>query len=91
MIKQYEFLYKVFNLLNENYYENELNPCIITLQKKRENNYGSFTKPPTWFNKTTNEEYYEININPLNMNCEPIEIVNTWLMSVFIIIVNYII
>ena len=77
MYRQYEFLYKAFNLFNEHYYDNELPPCMITLQKKKENNNGSFMSVTTWFNAKSDDEMYEININPINMNREPVEVLST--------------
>lgn len=77
MYRQYEVLYKAFDLFNEHYFDNELSPCVITLQKKRENNYGHFVAEPTWFNNKSDDETYEININPINMNREPEEILAT--------------
>lgn len=79
MYKQYEVLYKAFDLFNEHYFDNELPKCMITLQKKRENNYGHFVIEPTWFNQQSDDEVYEININPINMNREPEEILGTLL------------
>lgn len=77
MNKLYEVLYKAFGLFNEHYYDNELPNCMITLQKKRDNNLGSFITEPIWFNKNSDDEIYEININPINMNREPSEILGT--------------
>lgn len=77
MYRQYEVLYKAFDLFNEHYFDNELPHCMITLQKKRENNYGHFVAEPTWFNTQSDDETYEININPINMNREPEEILAT--------------
>lgn len=79
MYKQYEVLYKAFDLFNEHYFDNELPPCMITLQKKRPNNNGSFMAEPTWFNTQFDDETYEININPINMNRDPEEILETLL------------
>lgn len=79
MYKQYEVLYKAFDLFNEHYFDNELPPCMITLQKKRDNNYGHFVSESTWFNTQSDDEAYEININPINMNREPEEILGTLL------------
>ncbi len=81
MYKQYEVLYKAFDLFNEHYFDNELPKCMITLQKKRENNYGDFVTEPIWFNEKE-EEFYQININPINMNREPEEILSTLLHEV---------
>lgn len=79
MFRQYEVLYKAFDLFNEHYFDNELPSCVITLQKKRENNYGHFVSEPTWFNQKSDDETYEININPINMNRKPVEILSTLL------------
>ena len=81
MYRQYEVLYKAFNLFNEHYFDNELPPCMITLQKKRENKLGDFTVEPIWFNENQ-DEFYQININPINMNREPEEILSTLLHEV---------
>lgn len=78
MYRQYEVLYKAFDLFNEHYFDNELSPCMITLQKKRENKLGDFTVEPIWFNENQ-DEFYQININPINMNREPVEILGTLL------------
>lgn len=76
MYKQYEVLYKAFDLFNEHYFDNELPPCMITLQKKRENKLGDFTLEPIWFNENQ-DEFYQININPINMNRKPVEVLST--------------
>lgn len=81
MYRQYEVLYKAFDLFNEHYFDNELSPCMITLQKKRENKLGDFTVEPIWFNENQ-DEFYQININPINMNREPKEILSTLLHEV---------
>lgn len=77
MYRQYEVLYKAFDLFNEHYFDNELPPCMITLQKKRENKLGDFTVEPIWFNQNSDDEFYQLNINPINMNREPEEILST--------------
>lgn len=82
MYRQYEVLYKAFDLFNEHYFDNELPPCMITLQKKRPNNNGSFMAEPTWFNTQFDDETYEININPINMNRDPEEILETLLHEI---------
>lgn len=81
MYRQYEVLYKAFDLFNEHYFDNELSPCVITLQKKRENKLGDFTVEPIWFNENQ-DEFYQININPINMNRKPEEILSTLLHEV---------
>lgn len=78
MYRQYEVLYKAFDLFNEHYFNNELPKCMITLQKKRENKLGSFVVEPIWFNESQ-DEFYQININPINMNRKPEEILSTLL------------
>lgn len=81
MYRQYEVLYKAFDLFNEHYFDNELPHCMITLQKKRENKLGDFTVEPIWFNENQ-DEFYQININPINMNRKPEEILSTLLHEV---------
>lgn len=81
MYRQYEVLYKAFDLFNEHYFNNELPKCMITLQKKRENKLGSFVVEPIWFSESQ-DEFYQININPINMNRKPEEILSTLLHEV---------
>lgn len=81
MYRQYEVLYKAFDLFNEHYFDNELPSCMITLQKKRENKLGDFVVEPIWFNENQ-DEFYQININPINMNRKPEEILSTLLHEV---------
>lgn len=65
-------LYRIFDLLNDEYYEGELPDPVLTIQKApRSNNLGWFTTYKAWQSKIEeNEELakYEINLNPTNMN-----------------------
>lgn len=77
-------LYRIFNILNEEKFNNELPEPVITLQYTK-GTYGHFVPSKIWKNKdddTTDEEcaYYEININPSYFNVrEPEDIVGTLL------------
>lgn len=82
MYRQYEVLYKAFDLFNEHYFDNELSPCMITLQKKRPNKNADFIVEPIWFSTKSDDEFYQININPINMNREPEEILSSLLHEV---------
>ena len=82
MYRQYEVLYKAFDLFNEHYFDNELPPCMITLQKKRPNKNADFIVEPIWFSTKSDDEFYQININPINMNREPEEILSSLLHEV---------
>lgn len=75
----YDMLYEAFDLFNSYYFDNKLEKPFITLQKKRNNNYGYFVVDKTWFNQNNNEERYEININPINCDRNPEEILGTLL------------
>lgn len=74
-------LYRIFNILNEKYYENKLPEPVITIQKSRANNLGHFTLDKVWkHTKDISDEKlakYEININSLNLNRPVNEIVET--------------
>lgn len=72
-------LNRVFNLLNEKYFEGELETPIITLQRKRSNNLGHFTLSKIWKNKETEDCRYEININPINLDRPIVNICETLL------------
>ena len=82
MYRQYEVLYKAFDLFNEHYFDNELPHCMITLQKKRPNKNADFIVEPIWFSTKSDDEFYQININPINMNREPEEILSSLLHEV---------
>lgn len=70
-------LNRIFGLLNEKYFEGELELPIITLQKGRQNNLGHFTLSKIWKNKETEECRYEININPINLDRPIVDICET--------------
>lgn len=73
-----EELYRVFNILNENYFSGKLEPPIITIQKtKRIGNLGWFTLDKIWENKNTKDKKYEINICAEYLCREPHEIIET--------------
>ena len=57
-------LYRIFDILNEHYFENQLSRPIITIQKGKSGLMAWITKDPVWFNKETGEEKYELNICP---------------------------
>lgn len=74
-------LYRIFNILNRDYYGGELPEPALTIQKTRANNLGHFTLDKVWKRKDEedNEELsrYEININPMNLNRSIEEIICT--------------
>lgn len=70
-------LNRIFDLLNEKYFNGELETPIITLQKSRKNNLGHFTLSKIWKNKETEECRYEININPINLDRPVVNICET--------------
>ncbi|MBS6954260.1 MAG: SprT-like domain-containing protein [Enterocloster asparagiformis] len=74
-------LYRIFDILNEKYYEGKLSPPVITLQKARSNNLGHFTLGKVWRQKEHDEDEnlarYEINLNPLYLNAPVEQIVGT--------------
>lgn len=59
-------LHRVFNILNDYYFNSELDSPIITIQEDKPNICGSFMTEPTWFVvDDESKKFYEININPL--------------------------
>lgn len=72
-------LYRIFDILNENYFDSELGEPIITIQKQRINNLGHFIWGETWTDMNTNKSYYEINLNPINLDRDIYEIIGTLL------------
>lgn len=73
-------LYRAFDILNKEFYDNELPYPIITIQKGRANNLGWFTLGKVWKNSSNEEQQaYEINITANNLNREPIDIIGTLL------------
>lgn len=65
-------LNRIFGLLNDKYYDSELDLPMITIQKSRATNLGHFTLRKIWKDKETEECKYEININPINLD-RPLE------------------
>lgn len=70
-------LNRIFGLLNDRYYDSELELPMITIQKQRGNNLGHFTLRKIWKDKETEECKYEININPINLDRPLVNIVET--------------
>lgn len=71
-------LYRIFNILNNTYFNNNLPVPMITIQKtKRGGNLGWFTLDPLWEDKQGEEKKYEINICAEYLNRELHEIVCT--------------
>lgn len=66
--KAVEELYRIFDALNERYYQKGLPAPIITIQANRSSrsqSYGWFTLTKVWINQNNEEEkYHEINICP---------------------------
>lgn len=65
-----EELYRIFNILNHDKFDNVLPTPVITIQKTGGKTLGHFTLDKVWKNKNSNEDsneeksYYEINIDP---------------------------
>lgn len=63
-------------MINNKYYKGKLKEPVITIQKQRSNNLGHFTLNKIWRDKESLEDddkaFYEININPVNLN-RPVE------------------
>ena len=65
-----EELYRMFDILNHDKFDNVLPVPVITIQKTRGNALGHFTVNKVWKKKTNDdgqseeEAYYEINIDP---------------------------
>ena len=70
-------LYKAFDVFNHEFFDDEIEYPIITLQKQRSNNLGHYVLTPTWFEGE--ESYHEININPLHLNDRAYEILGVLL------------
>jgi hypothetical protein len=76
--KALDELYRIFDILNKNYYENKLPYPMITIQKtKRSGNLGWFTLDKVWKNQITEDRRYEINICAEYLNGEIYQIVDT--------------
>lgn len=73
-----EELYRIFEILNKNYYEEKLETPMITIQKaKRSGNLGWFTFDKVWEKKDGETQKYEINICPEYLNQDAHTIVDT--------------
>lgn len=71
-------LYRIFEILNKEYFSGKLNYPMITIQKtKRSGNLGWFTLDKVWEKKDTEEKRYEINICAEYLSMELHEIVCT--------------
>ena len=70
-------LYKAFSILNERLFDGVLANPVITIQKEKKNTLGTFATKPTWFKKDDESIcYHEININPLYLNEDYIDILS---------------
>ena len=77
-------MYRWFDILNEEYFDGELERPIITIQKTRANNLGHFTLDKVWTNGITEDEesmesYYEINVAAQALNRDITDLVGTLL------------
>ena len=63
-----EELYRIFDILNNEYFDGELVQPMITLQKQKPNNYGHFIEEQTWCSLDDDNKWNEININPINLD-----------------------
>lgn len=73
-----EELYRIFSILNKDYYNNQLPEPIITIQKgKSRNNLGWFSLDPIWINENDENNKHEINISAEHLNRNMYDIVGT--------------
>jgi hypothetical protein len=73
-----EELYRIFEILNQHYWNNELPTPTITIQKSPRGNFmGWMTLNQVWINKETGEKSYELNICPEIFNLPVIDVVAT--------------
>ena len=74
-------LYRIFNTLNRDFYDEKLNPPVITIQKSKKNSLGYFTVDRVWRQKDREDDEarasYELNINPTYLNAPAADIVGT--------------
>jgi hypothetical protein len=71
-------LYRIFDILNKQYFSNKLPYPMITIQKtKRSGNLGWFSLDKVWANKNTEDRKHEINICAEYLNGEAYDIVDT--------------
>ena len=71
-------LYRIFDVLNEHYFDNGLGYPIITIEEGKDE-YGHFISPQTWAVVDSEDRLYEIAINPVYLNREINETVGTLL------------
>jgi hypothetical protein len=73
-----EELYRIFDILNKEYFSDKLDQPIITIQKtKRNGNLGWFTLDMVWKDKDSEDRKYEINICAEYLNGNAYTIVGT--------------
>jgi len=73
-----EELYRIFDILNKNYYSDKLTYPMITIQKaKNGGNLGWFTVEKVWEKKESEEKKYEINMCAEYLSRDKYEIVGT--------------
>lgn len=82
--KALEELYRIFNILNQDKFNESLTEPVITIQKTKGSTLGHFTVDKTWRDKNDTESddksYYEINIDPRWFNSRTsVEVVETLL------------
>lgn len=71
-------LYRIFEILNKEYFSNKLPYPMITIQRtKRSGNLGWFTLDKIWERKNADDKRYEINICAEYLNGEVYDIVDT--------------
>lgn len=73
-------LYRIFDLLNRDYFEGKLEPPVLTIQKSgRGRTLGWFTLCKVWKDSSSSEDKgrYEINITPERLNRDSSDIVGT--------------
>lgn len=72
-------LYRTFDILNEHYFDSSLKEPIITIQKEKPYICGHFISPEIWSDINSDEQYFEININPINLDRKIEDIIATLL------------
>jgi predicted RNA-binding Zn-ribbon protein involved in translation (DUF1610 family) len=73
-----EELYRIFEILNNKYFEGKLEAPIITIQKgKKSNNLGWFSTEKIWTNKAQDNKKHEINVSAEHLKDDVTDIVET--------------
>jgi hypothetical protein len=73
-----EELYKMFDVINATYYNNELPYPMITIQASKKSNIcGWFTLHKLWMSEETNDEKHEINISASRLRDDVVSIAET--------------